>query len=377
MNEVKHFTKAPEIQHFAEVKVSQNDNAYGVTWAEVVKNYLKTAYSGEDAQAEVQAFGKTYKVLRRTEVTAFYDKDGNTLFDVTNERLADEYEWLTSNPVSEAEETEDEVVAVPMGTTSLAAIVTGNVPAPTDEEVAEAIEQMNENLSEEDNGDVVAEDNEGSEEETPAEENGEVEKEVAQSEPEEDGEVHTEVDGAVVENTQTSSVYIGIVGATTKLQEELKKAKEKEFAEPVIEYLIERCKDSESLAADICQDHKTWEKCYQYIYESARKKLSGKSGPVRSDIVFEWAEDYYRKDDKAEEEKKAKEAAEKKKKEAEKKKEKAAEVKPKTTEKKPAKSEPAKPVEEKVQEVQKPKPQPKKNNKNMDGQMDLFSLMGM
>lgn len=370
MNEVKHFTKAPEIQHFAEVKVSQNDNAYGVTWAEVVKNYLKTAYSGEDAQAEVQAFGKTYKVLRRTEVTAFYDKDGNTLFDVTNERLADEYEWLTSNPVSEAEETEDEVVAVPMGTTSLAAIVTGNVPAPTDEEVAEAIEQMNENLSEEDNGDVVAEDNEGSEEETPAEENGEVEKEVAQSEPEEDGEVHTEVDGAVVENTQTSSVYIGIVGATTKLQEELKKAKEKEFAEPVIEYLIERCKDSESLAADICQDHKTWEKCYQYIYESARKKLSGKSGPVRSDIVFEWAEDYYRKDDKAEEEKKAKEAAEKKK-------EKAVEVKPKTTEKKPAKSEPAKPVEEKVQEVQKPKPQPKKNNKDMDGQMDLFSLMGM
>lgn len=301
MNEVKHFTKAPEIQHFAEVKVGPNDNVYGVTWAEVVKNYLKTAYSGEDAQAEVEAFGKTYKVLRRTEVTAFYDKDGNTLFDVTNERLADEYEWLTSNPVSEAEETEDE----------------------------------------------------------------------------ENGEVHTEVDGAVVENTQTSSVYIGIVGATTKLQEELKKAKEKEFAEPVIEYLIERCKDSESLAADICQDHKTWEKCYQYIYESARKKLSGKSGPVRSDIVFEWAEDYYRKDDKAEEEKKAKEAAEKKKKEAEKKKEKAAEVKPKTTEKKPAKSEPAKPVEEKVQEVQKPKPQHKKNNKDMDGQMDLFSLMGM
>lgn len=358
MNEVVHFTKTPEIKHFAEVKVSQNDNVYGVTWAEVVKKYLQTAYSNEDAQAEVEAFGKIYKVLRRTEVTAFYDKDGNTLFDVTNDRLADEYEWLTSNPASESEETEDEAVEVPMGTTSLAAIVTGNVPAPTDEEVAEAIEQMNKNFSEDDNGDVVAEDNDGSEEETSAEENGEVEK---------------EADGAVVENAQTSSVYIGIVGAATKLQEELKKAKEKEFAEPVIEYLIERCKDSESLAADICQDHKTWEKCYKYIYESARKKLSGKSGPVRSDIVFEWAEDYYRKDDKAEEEKKAKEAAEKKKKE----KEKADADKPKAAEKKPAKSEPAKPVEEKVQEVQKPKSQPKKNNKDMDGQMDLFSLMGM
>lgn len=341
MNEVVHFTKTPEIKHFAEVKVSPHDNVYGVTWAEVVKKYLQTAYSGEDAQAEVEAFGKTYKVLRRTEVTAFYDKDGNTLFDVTNERLADEYEWLTSEPVSEAEETEDEAMAVPMEKTSLAAIVTGNVPAPTDEEVAE--------------------DSESSEEETPAEENGEAEKEVAQNTPEENGEVHTEPHGAVEENTQKSSVYIGIVGATTKLQEELKKAREKEFAEPVIEYLIERCKDSESLAADICQDHKTWEKCYQYIYESARKKLSGKSGPVRSDIVFEWAEDYYRKDDKAEEEKKAKAEAEKKKKEKERK-EKAATTKEKIAA---------------MDKKEAPKPKPKKNNKDMDGQMDLFSLMGM
>ncbi len=239
MNEAKHFTKVPD-QHFAEVKVSQNDNAYGVTWAEIVKNYLKTAYSGEDTQAEVEAFGKTYKVLRRTEVTAFYDKDGNTLFDVTNERLANEYEWLTSNLVSEVEE------------------------------------------------------------------NGEAEKEVAQSEPEETGEVHTEMDGVVAGNTQTSSVYIGIVGAITKLQEELKKAKEKEFTEPIIEYLIERCKDSESLASDICQNHKTWEKCYKYIYEQARKKAKGSSCAVRDDVVYEWAEDYYRKDDKAEEEKERK-----------------------------------------------------------------------
>lgn len=306
--EIVHFTKAPEIQHFAEVKVGQNDNVYGVTWADVVKEYLRTAYSGEEAHAEVESFGKTYKVLRRTGVTVFYDNDGNAIFDVTNERLADEYEWITRNPVSE----------------------------------------------------------------TPDEENGEAEKEVSQGEQEENGEVHTEVDGAVEENTQKSSVYIGVVGAVTKLQEELKKAKEKDFAKPVIEHLIERCKDSESLSSDVCQDHKTWEKCYKYIYDQARKQIKGSSGAVRDDVVYEWAEDYYHKDDKAEEEKKAKEAAEKKKKEAEKKKKKAAKAKPKTTEKKPAK-----PVEEKVQEVQKPKPQPKKNNKDMDGQMDLFSLMGM
>lgn len=344
MNEVIHFTKVPEIKHFAEVKVSQNDNVYGVTWAEVVKQYLQTAYSGEDAQAEVVAFGKTYKVLRRAEVTAFYDEDGDTLFDVTNERLSDEYNWLIGNLVSEKEETEDEAVAIPMGTTSLAAIVTGNVPAPTDEEVAEAIEQMNE---------------------------------------------HTEEDGAVEENTQKSSVYIGVVGAVTKLQEELKKAKpkEKEFAEPVIEYLIERCKESESLAADICQDHKTWEKCHKYIYEAARTKLSGQSGPVRSDVVFEWAEDYYHRDDKAEEERKAKAEAEKKKKEKESK-EKTATAKENnnaradydTARKSPTDNH--KLSKEEIaamdkKEAPKPKSQPKKNNKDMDGQMDLFSLMGM
>lgn len=385
--EIVHFTKAPEIQHFAEVKVSQNDNVYGVTWAEVVKNYLKTAYSGEDARAEVEAFGMTYKVLRRTGVTVFYDNDGNTLFDVTNERLADEYEWITRNPVSELEETEDEVVAVPMGTTSLAAIVTGNVPASTDEEVAEAIEQMNENLSEEDNGDVVAKDNEGSEEETPAEENGEVEKEVAQSELEEAGEVHTDVDGAVVENTQKSSVYIGVVGAVTKLQEELKKAKEKDFAKPVIEHLIERCKNSESLSSDVCQDHKTWEKCYKYIYDQARKQIKGSSGAVRDDVVYEWAEDYYHKDDKAEEEKKAKEAAERSKKHKEKEKKQKEDQKKRIermkkrvavkagTEAKDSKTD----ATQKKKEVSKTKQEskPKRSNKDMDGQLDMFSFFGM
>ncbi len=270
MNEVKHFTKAPEIQHFAEVKTGPNDNVYGVTWANLVREYLKTAYSGGSSQAEVVSFGKTYKVLKRTDVTVFYDQDGNTLFDVTNERLEDEYAFLQK---AESENNDEE--------------------KPTEE------------------------------------------------------------------NTKKSSVYIGVVGAVTKLRKELKKAKEKDFAEPVIEYLTERCKESESLAADICQDHKTWEKCYKYIYEAARKKLSGKPGPVKSDVVFEWAEDYFRLDDKAEEERKAKEAAERKKKQKE---------KAKKAKSKPEKAETPKPKEE---------PKPKKNSKDMDGQLDMFSMMGM
>lgn len=325
MNEVMHFTKTDEIKHFAEVKVSSNDNAYGVTWAEVVRNYLKKSYAGEEAQAEVEAFGKTYKVLRRTDVTAFYDTDGNTLFDVTNERLADEYDWFMSNPLDEAgedqEDEADEDVAIPMGTASLKDIATGNIPAPTEEEVVAAIEENSKSFLEK---------------------------------------------------------------AKEKLEAELKKAKDKTFAEPVIEYLLGRCEESESLAQDICQEHKTWEKCYKYLYEQAKKSAEKGSSQcaVRDEVVFEWSEDYYRKDDKAEEEKKAKAEAERKQK-----------AKEQTEKSKSDKKEKAradydttlksgmdnhKLSEKEIAEVKKAsQPQPKKSNKDMEGQMDLFSLMGM
>ena len=164
-----------------------------------------------------------------------------------------------------------------------------------------------------------------------------------------------------------SSVYIGVVGAVTKLQEELKKAKDKSFADPIIKHLIERCRESESLASDVCQDHKTWEKCYKYIYEQARKQAKGSSCAVRDDVVYEWAEDYFHKDDKAEEDKKAKEAAERKKKQDE---------KTKTDSKKKEVSKPAVEPEKKT-EAPKPETKPKRNNKDMDGQLDMFSLLGM
>ena len=164
-----------------------------------------------------------------------------------------------------------------------------------------------------------------------------------------------------------SSVYIGVVGAVTKLQEELKKAKDKSFADPIIKHLIERCRESESLASDVCQDHKTWEKCYKYIYEQARKQAKGSSCAVRDDVVYEWAEDYYHKDDKAEEDKKAKEAAERKKKQ---------DAKAKTDSEKKETSKPAAEPEKKT-EAPKPEPKSKRNNKDMDGQLDMFSLLGM
>ena len=147
--------------------------------------------------------------------------------------------------------------------------------------------------------------------------------------------------------------------AKEKLEKELKNAKDKTFAEPVIGYLLERCEEDAGLSADILQEHKTWNKCLDYIYEQAKKQATGDMAAVREDIVYEWAEDYYHKDDKAEEEKKAKEAAERKKKQEE---------RAKKMKSESAKEETPKPKEE---------PKSKKNNKDMDGQIDMFSMMGM
>lgn len=160
--------------------------------------------------------------------------------------------------------------------------------------------------------------------------------------------------------------------AKEKLEKEMKADKDKTFAAPIIGYLLDRCAEDEGLAQDVMQEHKTWSKCLDYIFEQARKQAKGNKAAVRDDVVYEWAEDYYRKDDKAEEEKKAKEAAERKKKEEERKK-KAAEQK--AADKKNPKQAARK--EDKAEETTAESPKPKKNPKEMDGQMDMFSMMGM
>ena len=306
---------------------------YEHEWSKAVLEYLENGYSSEDSKSEVEVGDTTYKILKREKVTAFYDADGNTLFDIENDRLKEEYEAMdfsTSEPRSEMgkgisgieqqafeQSVNDDIDAddaVPMGTASLKEIVEG-IPAPTPEEVEVAKENNN------------------------------------------------------------SSVYIGVVGAVTKLQEELKKAKDKSFADPIIKHLIERCRESESLASDVCQDHKTWEKCYKYIYEQARKQAKGSSCAVLDDVVYEWAEDYYNKDDKAEEEKKARE---KKQKEESKKLDAAA----KRAQEKAKKNKKEEKATEKKSTVTEPKKAekkeaPKKKSNELEGQMDLFSMMGL
>ena len=338
--EVKHFTAE-----------STAENAYGAIWNQVVNEYLKSGYNAEDKSPDIVVMGETYKTLRRPEVTVFYDAAGDTLFDVTNERLEKEYEWLMNSGAGDTaenmnakeeddadgkgdlvvEQTEEDPEAgeapqtertaedenntdngadddvIPMGTASLEEIVTG-LPAPTAEEIA---------VTKEENAKPIKQ------------------------------------------------------RAEEKLKKELAAAKDKSFADPIIGYLLERCREDEGLAEDVVQNHKTWQKCFDYIYSQARKQAQGSCAAVRDDVVYEWAEDYYHKDDKAEEKKKAKKAAE-----ARAKRENSA------AEKKTAKAKGNTNKTEKVSAPLKPEapkapPKPKKNGKEMDGQLDLFAMMGM
>lgn len=80
-----------EVLHFKDE--STTDRAYGWTWAQVVSAYLSDGYKKPDKECEIEFLGKTYKVLKRSSITVFYDNTGKTLFDVENKRLDHEYEF--------------------------------------------------------------------------------------------------------------------------------------------------------------------------------------------------------------------------------------------------------------------------------------------
>lgn len=353
--EIQHFTDSPEIQYFLIEKFGKNDNAYGIVWGNAIREYLKTSYSEENAQTEVVLDNVIYKVLKRDSVTSFYDAGGNILFDVENSRLAKEYEfvmkeiddleeseckiakqiqeteeknWKCSGGVdekcedcekaSEEEKTEEQELkkngAVPMETASLLDVATGNIPVPTLEEV---------------------------------------------------------------ENAKTENEKPAKEWAKEKLQAELKATKEKGFAEPIINYLLKRCGEDNALAEDVAQKHKTWEKCCSYICSKARGQAKGNCVAVRDDVVYEWAEDYYHKDDKAEEEKNAKEAENLKKHRNEVAKKAGNKANIKASTKAPTVDKKADNLPKSAEPKKQEEPKAKKNSKGMEGQMDLFSLMGM
>ena len=80
------------VVHYA----SGDNRDYEFEWSKAVLEYLEKGYPAEEKNCELEVGSTTYKVLKRDTVTAFYDADGNTLFDVTNDRLKEEYEAMES-----------------------------------------------------------------------------------------------------------------------------------------------------------------------------------------------------------------------------------------------------------------------------------------
>ena len=326
---------------------------------EIVSEYLKNGYADGEKQHDISVSGIEYKVLERGEVTTFYDNLGNTLFSVENEKLAAKYEEMAGGDSSGAEhETENEDSGP-----------NGEDPDPAElEEKSDGGEEPAKCITGKSKSGIcgaAAYCSKGlkccSECSDPCNSHcGWL-----------NADEESPIDEAPNETEKAAEDFKE--KACDKLREELKKADDKQFADPVIGYLLKRCGEDNGLAQDVMQKHKTWKKCSQYIFEQARKQAKGGHAAVRDDVVYEWAEDYYHKDDKAEEEKKAKQEAE-----ANARRERAA-ANRKTSEKKLASQE-AGTYSQKEKTENKPakeQAKPKKNGKELEGQMDLFSMMDM
>lgn len=89
---------------------TKGGESYGYTWHGVAKEYLQTAYN--KGSAKIGFMEKEYLVLKRPERTFFYDDKGNTLFEVENARLEEEYNWLNQKETSVAPPQQNEETEV-------------------------------------------------------------------------------------------------------------------------------------------------------------------------------------------------------------------------------------------------------------------------
>lgn len=99
----------PDVRHFTAGNRTI-DNAYDVTFAAVIRAYLDDGYTRPEKECEVTAFGLTYKVLKRTDITVFYTETGRTVFDVENIRLETEYQYWHGNKADAELQREPETV---------------------------------------------------------------------------------------------------------------------------------------------------------------------------------------------------------------------------------------------------------------------------
>lgn len=94
----------PEVIHFTAGDRTIN-GAYGATIAAVVRAYVDNGYERPEKECEVTAFGMEYKVLKQSDVTAFYTDAGQKVFDVENARLEEEYQYWHRNRSQQEPET--------------------------------------------------------------------------------------------------------------------------------------------------------------------------------------------------------------------------------------------------------------------------------
>ncbi len=325
----------------AAARTERNNEFHHGDWKAVLHEYLKAAYKGSKSAGNITLGRTVYQFMKKDDKVTFYDAAGNTLFHVGYEQLEKEYVVLmreqetNSEDCQDQKETEENGEAKRNGSDSIREV--GRESVKTE---AEKMENTAEKVTVEETMTV---------------------------------DVASEKSASIMKTGSTIKEQ-----AKKKLEKELGKAKDRSFAQPVIEYLIKRCEEDHGLSEDVIQEHKTWEKCYGYIYSQAQKSAQkgARSCAVRDDIVCEWAEDYYHKDDKVEEERKAKKAAESKKK--------AEERKAKAKEEAAKKAAGAKENQntkalDKTEAVsggpKKGHAKPKKNTRDMEGQMDMFSMM--
>lgn len=159
--------------------------------------------------------------------------------------------------------------------------------------------------------------------------------------------------------------------ATSKLKEAAVKASGQQNV--IITYLLKRVGEDAGFAEDVNKKEKTFALCFKYITDQARKQAKNGCAMVKDDVVYEWAEDYYRKEEKEPEKKESKKPL-------------PIDPIPKEKAEEGTKENPVKvttepvspPKEVKVDvKVSEKKEKPKKKAKDdMEGQMSLFDFMG-
>ncbi len=65
----------------------------------------------------------------------------------------------------------------------------------------------------------------------------------------------------------------------------------------IIDHLIKRVNEDEGLAADVLKESKTWDGCWKYIQNEAKKQAVNGCACIEDEQVYEWAEDYFRAKD--------------------------------------------------------------------------------